>query len=184
MKLQDAIELIRCEGLVKEGPATWADLGCGTGLFTRALAHFLQPGSTLYAVDANRNALSGIGTLPAGIILEKLPADFEQEALPFHHLDGILMANALHFVRDKAAFLKRAKTWLRPEGCFLLVEYDTDRSNPWVPCPVSFANLGPLFAPLGFPVVEKLQERPSIYHRSGIYAALIRRERDPGSDRE
>ena len=32
-------------------PTRWADLGCGSGLFTLTLASLLQPGSTVYAVD-------------------------------------------------------------------------------------------------------------------------------------
>jgi SAM-dependent methyltransferase len=173
MELQQAIELIRCDHLVQNKATTWADLGCGTGLFTRALAQFLQPGSTVYAVDSNKDAISKIGPLPGGVVLEKLPADFVRDALPFHNLAGILMANALHFVRDKPSFLQKAKKWLQPGGCFLLVEYDTDRANPWVPYPLPFEALRPLFTPLGFPGVEKLQERPSVYHRSPIYAAWI-----------
>lgn len=177
MELQYAIELIRCDGLIKEGASAWADLGCGTGLFTRALAHFLQPGSTVYAVDANKSALSKIGCLPAGVAVETVAADFVREALPFRNLDGILMANALHFVRDKAAFLQKAEQWLLPGGGFLVVEYDTDAPNPWVPYPVSFGALRRLFTSLGFPVVEKLRERSSIYNRAPIYSAWIGRSK-------
>jgi hypothetical protein len=51
------------------------------------------------------------------------------------------MANALHFVRDQTGFLERAGKWLKPHGCFLLVEYDTDLRNPWEPYPLSFSTL-------------------------------------------
>jgi trans-aconitate methyltransferase len=176
MELQHAIALIQNNRLVKGKAATWADLGCGTGLFTQALIHFLQPGSVVYAVDSSKNALSRIEPPSQGIVLEKVQADFVQDVLPFRDLDGLLMANALHFVRDKANFLKKAEKWLKADGCFLVVEYDTDRANPWVPYPVSFRVLNQLFTELGYQKVERVSERPSIYHRAPIYSALVNKK--------
>ena len=46
-------------------PALWADLGAGTGTFTLALAELLGAGSTIYAVDADANAIHALGELPA-----------------------------------------------------------------------------------------------------------------------
>lgn len=172
MQPEHAIALIRNNALVRDQATHWADLGCGTGLFTQALSYYLQPGSTVYAVDANRQALSKIKPPQGDVVLKKLQADFVQDALPLNNLDGLLMANSLHYVRDQADFLTRAQTWLKPEGCFLLVEYDTDRANPWVPYPLSFTALKQLFTQLGYRVVEKLGERPSVYRRAPIYAAL------------
>lgn len=50
MQIQEAIELIQTAELKRE-QATWADLGCGTGLFSVALSHLLPPHSKIYAVD-------------------------------------------------------------------------------------------------------------------------------------
>jgi hypothetical protein len=44
MRLRDAIELIAKSGVAALGPTTWADLECGTGTFTLALADQLAPG--------------------------------------------------------------------------------------------------------------------------------------------
>jgi hypothetical protein len=33
------------------------------------------------------------------------------------------------------------KNYLGPDGQWIIVEYDTDKANTWVPFPLSFANL-------------------------------------------
>src|SRR5207237_9801429 len=57
MELHTAIELIK-PGITPVQNARWADLGCGQGLFTRALAQIIGKESTIYAVDANSHALN------------------------------------------------------------------------------------------------------------------------------
>jgi len=42
MKSEDAVSLINSEEILKTHPQTWADLGCGTGLFTIALTEILR----------------------------------------------------------------------------------------------------------------------------------------------
>ena len=49
MRAHDAAALIR--SAVTEPGGKWADLGAGTGTFSRALATLLGPAGTVYAVD-------------------------------------------------------------------------------------------------------------------------------------
>lgn len=172
MQLREAIELIQHPALSTPAPATWADLGCGTGLFTHALAHLLAPGSTIHAIDQDAAALKQVPS-HTGIVIEKQTADFTRASLSFPPLDGILMANSLHYVKDKQAFLQRITASLRAKGHLLIVEYDTDRGNSWVPYPLSFHSLEQLCALMDYAMVGKLGEHPSIYNRSHIYSALI-----------
>lgn len=171
MELQTAVKLIR-HNRISPHPATWADLGCGTGLFTQALGGLLQPGSTIYAVDQNKQALLQIPKLP-GIAIEKIPANFVTDPLPLKNLDGILMANALHFVKDKTGFLHTIAGYCKPNAVLLIVEYDMDTSNTWVPYPVSFTSLELLFKKAGYISVEKIYSTPSVYNRSHIYGTFI-----------
>jgi trans-aconitate methyltransferase len=174
MELNDAIELIRCDQLSQTQTSDWADLGSGSGLFTAALSQFLQPGSTIYAIDNKPSATihgvkSGVKT-----IINQL--DFVADAFPFKQLDGIIMANALHFVRDKESLIKKLSYYLKPEGYLLLLEYDTDEPvRTWVPYPLSYKSLQQLFEGQGYTQIRKLHERPSVYGRANIYAALIHR---------
>lgn len=122
------------------GPGgVWADIGCGDGIFTAALHTLIRPGGEIYAVDKNRRALKALTrnlaeSYPDASVHTVL-ADFTRPlALP--PLDGLTMANALHFVREKAPLLARLAGLLKPGGRLILVEYNTTRGNVAVPHPL------------------------------------------------
>jgi SAM-dependent methyltransferase len=135
------------------------------------LAGFLFPGSLIYAIDTNPGLKRSVSSNQ--IVIEPRESDFITDSLNLTNLDGILMANALHFVKDKNGFLKKAKKMLKNKGLFLMVEYDTDIPNPWVPYPVSFLKLKELFLDEGYKDIRKLQERKSIYNKGSLYSAII-----------
>lgn len=168
MQLPEAISLIQKGIVPQSSPQTWADLGAGKGLFSAALLSLLPPGSVIHAVDIQKRP--NLQHNPSIIFHQ---ADFVNDKLPIPALDGILMANSLHFVRDQVACIKQLKNHLHSMGVIILVEYDTDKGNEWVPYPVSFARAQTIFGEAGFSKFEKIGERPSIYSRNSIYAALI-----------
>jgi SAM-dependent methyltransferase len=86
-------------------------------------------------------------------------------------LDGIVMANSLHFERDKRRVLELVRGYLRPGGRLVLVEYDTDHGNPWVPYPLSFESWRNVAAEAGFHDTRRLASVPSRFLGS-IYSAL------------
>ncbi len=172
MKVADAIELIERAFRQPVGVETWADLGCGSGTFTRALATLLGERSIIYAVDKENQHIK-TATDPAASI-NFLRLDFIRDPLPYSELDGILMANAIHYVSDKASFIEKLKQHLKPDGKLLIVEYDTDSPNAWVPYPLSFDRLTQLFSQHGFGKIEKLKERSSIFRSGKMYACVIR----------
>ncbi|WP_298735791.1 class I SAM-dependent methyltransferase [uncultured Chitinophaga sp.] len=169
MELNEAIELIRYEGIAGPGASSWADLGCGSGLFSRALAALLPTGSTVYAIDKEPVKIAGAH----GAAIQNLQLDFVANDLPLQNLDGILMANSLHYVKDQYAFIKKAGSCLKAGAGFLIIEYDTDKANPWVPYPLSYHSLLRLFHRAGYPHIIRLQERASIYGRADIYSVLV-----------
>src|SRR3954471_20297702 len=140
MNHADHVGLIR-DGVLGGGP-DWADLGSGAGAFTLALADVLGPGGSIQTIDRDAAVLdTQLGALRArfpAVDVTPQVADFTE---PIHlpPLDGIVMANSLHFEPDKLAVLQLIRGYLRPGGRLVLVEYDADRGNAWVPYPLSYS---------------------------------------------
>lgn len=174
MDHRDAVDLLRKAPLASSAQR-WTDLGCGTGTFTTALAELLPPGSSIAAIDRDASALKQVPEVHGTTRITKHLGDFATGPLPVSDLDGILLANALHFVRDQSHFIRRASASLKPVGAFLLVEYDMDSPNPWVPHPLSFGTLAQLFKGCGFGTVKRLADRPSAFGRARLYSAWAER---------
>lgn len=170
---EEAVELIR-DGVPRR-PGVWVELGAGTGTFTRALADLLGPGATIVAVDRSRRAVRRLRRLelPGDVDLRVERRDFT-DPLELPVLDGALMANALHFADDQADVLARVCDRLVPGGRLLLVEYDRDRGNRWVPNPVPPERFRELAAEVALGEPREVGRRPSAYH-GRIYAAVAKK---------
>jgi ubiquinone/menaquinone biosynthesis C-methylase UbiE len=172
VKHADLVALLR-DGVPSAG-GRWADLGAGEGAFTLALADLLGPGAQITAVDRDSGALrqleSEMGKRFAATRLDVVVADFTRP-LGLSSLDGVVMANSLHFVRDKRPVLDSVRAMLRPGGILILVEYGADRGNPWVPHPISYPRWEQLAAQSGFENTRMLGSIPSRFLGS-IYSAV------------
>jgi ubiquinone/menaquinone biosynthesis C-methylase UbiE len=162
----DLVGLLR-PGVTSRG-GRWADLGAGEGAFTLALAELLGPDGHITAVDKDARALRAIGH---GV--HTRVADFTRP-LDLRDLDGVVMANSLHFVRDKRPVLAAVRAMLKPGAPVIVVEYATDRGNPWVPHPFSFESWKRLAEEAGLVGTALLATVPSRYFGS-MYSALARR---------
>ena len=174
MEHKDHVELLR-EGIPATG-RVWADFGSGEGAFTLALAELAGPEAVIYSIDKDRRALSRqedamkrrFPGRPAGSV-HYINADFTHP-LDLPLLDGLVMANALHFQRTKEPLLHLLKSYLRQGGLMLLVEYNTDTGNPWVPHPLSFPTWKNLAASVSFKETRLLATYPSRF-LGEIYSA-------------
>lgn len=172
MEQPAAIKLINHPRLDNSAPSQWADLGCGRGTFTKALADLLGEGSHILAVDENLAALRSLPSVYKGVHIEARRANFISDDWPAQ-LDGVLMANSLHFISDQTAFLLKLKQHLKRGGKLILVEYDTEQSNPWVPYPHSLAAWREIFLAAGFTHFSEIGRRPSAYGRAEIVGIWI-----------
>jgi ubiquinone/menaquinone biosynthesis C-methylase UbiE len=178
MNTRDAVALIR-DAIPQRG-GTWADLGAGEGTFTRALVELLGPDSRVYAVDRDASAVAAIehwaGTTAPNVmaVTADFARPFDLPGLGQKALDGILLANALHFVRDADVVLARLAALVRPRGRVVLIEYDRRGASPWVPYPIPSARLPELAAAAGLSTPAITATRPSRFSGT-LYAAVAER---------
>lgn len=178
MDHRDAVALI-ADAVGRSG-GVWADLGAGTGTFTRALSDLLAAGSRIYAVDRDARAVRALQSLDAhdvGIV--PVRADLATSdlgaAFGVTELDGVLLANALHFVRDAEDTLRRIARSVRPGGRVVVVEYDQRSPSRWVPFPIAAAALRDMAAHAGLVNFRVTATRPSAYAGT-LYAAAADRD--------
>ena len=181
LKYLETAEAITLIGkAVPQGPATWADFGAGDGTFTRALWELLGPGSRIYAVDRDPDVLAPLTRWAEAARAEVIPvvADFTGRlvlpGLEERGLDGILLANALHFVAEGERVLRRLVALIRPGGRFILVEYDRRRASRWVPFPVPPGRFFQLALSAGLSAPGVVSTRPSAFGGT-LYAAMAER---------
>jgi ubiquinone/menaquinone biosynthesis C-methylase UbiE len=174
MELQDAINLVKDESINQQTPAVWADFGAGSGLFSFALANILAEGSIIYAVDASENKLDSLPN-PKNIEIRQVQLEFIREEIRLEKLDGILMANSLHYVDNKLVIIQKLSKCMKEEGMFIIVEYDTDMPNGSVPYPAKFETIKQFFGGADYYQARKLNEIPSKLNDAPIYSAIFSR---------
>ncbi len=162
MNHADHVNLLR-RGVHAQGGA-WADLGAGSGAFTLALADLIGPQGTIRAVDRNsQSLLENERTMRA-----RFPAttiDYETaditKPLDLPPLDGIVLANVLHFQTDQPSAVRLLRSYLKPGGQILIVEYNARRSSSAVPYPVTYERWQRLAEEAGFARTGLLATQPS-----------------------
>jgi ubiquinone/menaquinone biosynthesis C-methylase UbiE len=190
MDHNDHVNLLRPANLTPGG--TWADLGAGSGAFTLALRELTGSDAIIYAVDKDRGALQQLDAAHrarfgqshpsspltpsrrrrpfGGTSLITLNQDFSRlNDIP--PLDGVVMANSLHFFKDKERVLHHVHGLLKPGGALLLVEYNVDSGNLWVPHPLTFETFRSLAPNAGFTEPRLLAKVPSRFLRE-FYSAV------------
>jgi hypothetical protein len=178
MKHDDAVAFIA--DAVGGHSGTWVDLGAGAGTFTRALASLL-PDARIIAVDRDAQAVSSLSAWAAANAphvsarVADLSHVLDLEALVGAPLDGLLIANALHFIRGAEDVLARLVKSIRAGGRIVLVEYDLRDASRWVPYPIPIARLAALAAAAGLSPFTVTASRPSMYQGILYVAAATRR---------
>jgi len=153
MDHRDHLNLLR--GAVPAEGGLWAEFGSGRGAFTLALGELIGPTGTIYSVDKDRKALREQSLTMQALLpqlkVHYISEDFTQP-LNLPPLDGIVIANALHFFTpdQKPVVVRHLKKYLRPHGLFVLIEYNADQGNLWVPSPLPYPGWEALARECGF----------------------------------
>lgn len=177
MDHNDHVNLLRPANLPQG--RIYADFGAGGGAFTLALRELIGPDATIYAVDKDRASLNELESNHRARFrttdnLIPLNKDFSH-ALDIPLLDGVVMANSLHFFKDKEKILRHVRKFLKLNGALLIVEYNVDSGNIWVPYPLTFEAYRTLAPKAGFTEPKLLAKKPSSFLKE-FYSAVAYRE--------
>ncbi len=171
MNQEDVVSMI-ADGIAPDA-LIWADLGAGSGNFTMALDTILGFDGTIFALDRSLDILrKRIQKSYVRSNIHLMEADLTSAKSMLPALDGVIMANTLHYVKDPLTFLADVKSLLSHGGSFIIVEYDREDANQWVPYPISYVKWQRLAIKAGFTLPEELNRMPSIYSDRELYSAL------------
>jgi ubiquinone/menaquinone biosynthesis C-methylase UbiE len=174
MNHTDHVRLLR-KGIPQNAGGIWADFGSGEGAFTLALSDLAGEQATIYSIDKDKKSLTvqkdRFAEMFPGSNISFIAADFTQP-LSLPTLDGLIAANSIHFEKDTIEVLHRLVAYLKPNGKIVIVEYNVDKGNTWVPYPFSFTSLIDIAKSGGLPQPTLLDTEPSSFLNE-IYSAEI-----------
>lgn len=128
MERPERLERVQVEHVVQTlqlapGSAV-ADIGAGSGLFTRAMAKEAAPG-VVHAVDINPNLLTHIekSAQEAGLTnIETILAAEDDPRLP-EMLDVVFICDTLHYIEDPERYLRELHAHVRPGGRVAIIDF-------------------------------------------------------------
>lgn len=103
-----------------------ADIGCGTGYFTRLLSSVAGPEGAVYAVDVEQAMLDHVRgrddiVYPDNIVA--VLADPDDPKLPDGKLDLIFTSNTWHHLDARLEYLGRLERALKPYGRLAIIDW-------------------------------------------------------------
>lgn len=112
--------------------ATVADIGAGSGYFTRRLAAEVPEGR-VYAVDVDRefeDYLLANREAWGTPNIEPHLAMYDDPMLPAAAIDLIFTANTYAYIRDRVGYFDKVRAALRADGRLAIIEFRPDASPP------------------------------------------------------
>ena len=114
-----------------------ADIGAGTGLFTRLFAPKVEPGGTVYAIDIARSFIDNIlrSCKEQGITnVEGIVNTHTETGLPADSIDLAFIADTYHHFEHPQQMLASIHRALRKDGRVIIIDFHRDprTSSSWV----------------------------------------------------
>jgi len=110
--------------LTVETGQTVADIGAGTGYFTKVLSVEVGPSGKVYAVDVEPRMLDYIrgrdDLLPNVVTIAAAPDD---PKLPAGQIDLVTVVNTWHHIGDRVAYLAKLRPALSREGRVAIIDW-------------------------------------------------------------
>lgn len=123
-------EVIQTLGL-KAGDVV-ADIGSGSGLFTRPMAQAVQPGGQVYAVDVDPELLDYVTRTAAEQHLANIKTvlgENDSPRLSNGSVDLVFICDTLHHIANRQTYLANVKNCLKPGGRVVIIDFSTGWPN-------------------------------------------------------
>jgi ubiquinone/menaquinone biosynthesis C-methylase UbiE len=144
-----------------------ADIGAGSGLFSRPLAKAVAPSGKVFAVDIQQDLLDYINRRDKAENIRNIQTvlgEFNDPKLPSRDVDLAFINDVLHHIENRAAYLKALGGYIKPNGRIAIIEMNKDDPNtPHKNQPellVSRAQILQWMSDAGFKLV---QEHPDLF---------------------
>ena len=109
-----------------------ADIGAGSGFFSRPLAKAVAPGGKVYAVDIQQGLLDYINKRDTEENIHNVQTvlgEFDDPKLPVRNVDLAFINDVLHHIEHRAVYLKALGTYMKPTGRIAIIEMNKDDPN-------------------------------------------------------
>ena len=111
-----------------------ADIGAGTGVFSRPMAKAVAPGGKVLAVDVDQGLLDYITQRAKQeniANIQPVLGKFEDPNIPAQQVDLAFFHDVLHHIENREAYLRNLVSYLKPDARIALVEMDhNDMQTP------------------------------------------------------
>jgi len=117
---------------LKPGMAV-ADLGSGSGYFTRRFVEAVTESGMVYAIDVEPEMLAyvkeSIVHMHRAYSAEFILARPDNPKLPFESVDLLFACNTIHHLENRAAYFRNVRSSLRPRGRISIIDFYPDERS-------------------------------------------------------
>lgn len=104
-----------------------ADIGSGSGVFSRPLAKAIAPSGKVYAVDIDSGLLSYVAERAKKENIKNIVTHLavpDDAKLPGPVVDLVFIHDVLHHIEHRDVYLKNLAKYIKPDGRIALIEMD------------------------------------------------------------
>lgn len=110
-----------------------ADLGSGSGYFTRRFAEALNGTGAVYAIDVEQEMLDyvrdSLEGRPGASVVTFVLAKPDDPGLPPASVDLVFVCNVAHHIEDRPAYFARLSAALKPGGRIAIIDFYHDHRS-------------------------------------------------------